>query len=105
MAFRIKEGSTLPVVLEYRDDADAAFTPSAVRYRLDSLTTKENLIGWTSLGSLSSTNTVVVSAALNTLTHRQPVDERQLVVEITDSDGYVAVDTFDYDVENLLGVG
>ena len=104
MAFAIKEGSTLPLLLEYRSDADAAFTPAAVRYRLDSLTTRENLIPWTSVSGVSTTNTIVVSAALNTLAHDRPLDERQMVVEITDGDGYKAVSTFDYDVENLFGV-
>lgn len=105
MAYRINEGNTLIVTLEYRDKTDSAFTPTAVRYRLDSITMRNNLIGWTAVGSLSTTNTVVVSASINTLPHAKPLDERQLVVEMTDSDGYKAVDTLDYDVENLFGVG
>lgn len=104
MAYRINEGATLLVVLEYRDDADAAFTPAEVRYRLDSLTTRENLVPWTSVSSLSTTNTIVITATLNTLAHTKSIDERQVVVETTDDDGYKAVDTFDYEITNLFGV-
>lgn len=104
MSIKYKEGSTVVIDVEYVSDAGTLFAPVAVRYRVDSLTLKEPVVEWSPMATLSTTGTIVISSANNKIPHDESLEERQVVVEMTDSSGYVAVSVADYDIENLQGV-
>lgn len=104
MSIKFKEGSTVVIDLEFLSDAEVAFTPASARYRVDSLTSKEAVVEWAAISAPTTTATIVISAANNLIRHTESLEERQIVVEVTDSNGWVAVSTADYDIENLQGV-
>lgn len=101
---RIQEGSGFTATAYFRiRSTSAADTPSAVRYRLDCLTTKTQIADWTSASAASS---VAISV---TATHNAIIDDcndyewKQLTVESDNGASNQMRKTVRWRVENLYG--
>ena len=56
----VSAGSAVTVTANFRDRTTAAAsTPSSIRYRVDCLTSKTNVINWTSVVAASSVEIIV----------------------------------------------
>jgi hypothetical protein len=97
----VNDGSSLAVTLTHLDAFDAPAAPDTLRYRLDDPLGGE-LIGWTSVDTPASTNSVTIPASANT-TRCSPYVLRQLTVEAVIG-GQTAVDEITYQVRALAGV-
>lgn len=60
----------------------AASTPSSIRYRVDCLTNRCNVINWTSVSAASSASITVPGTSNGTIDYSQDLETRQITVEI-----------------------
>lgn len=98
----IKERSTSYVRISYEDREGVATSPTALRYRIDCMTTGTEILGWTSV-SPQPVNEIVITSDQNRIVNDQnPEEVRQMTVEATGADGPV-VEVQRWRVENLLG--
>lgn len=101
----VNEGSDLTIEAIPLDLDGVPFTPSAMRYRIDCLTTGHEVLGYTSIAIPSDSNTITVPGSLNAIINSSNQRERkQMVVETTGSSGSVRNDTVDWEVRNIFGV-
>lgn len=102
----VNEGSAFTVVAKFWDDSTevwTAATPTSIRYRVDSLETTSQIIGWTSATPATSV-TITVSYAANAITNDCKDRERkQLTVEIDAGLSTQYQSTYEYYVKNLSG--
>ena len=101
--YEYNEGSAVQVAVAFYDDQDESFVPASARYRVDSLTSRENVVGWTAI-TAAATATITISGTLNTISAGYVRETRQIIVETTDDDGNKMVDTINYQLLNLLGI-
>ena len=101
---RFKEGSAfpLPVYLRLRSTAAAA-TPTTIKYRLDCLTTGNEIVDWTTV-SAASNFTISVTGTHNAIqSDGNRYEVKQLTV-MTDQDlSTQHRESVDWIVENLYG--
>lgn len=101
---RVNEKSEVTLTVSYRDADGLAYTPSAVRYRIDCLTNERTVLDWTSVASPSTTNTLTITSAQNAILDDENDEEiRQVIVEVTGS-GTPRYDPFVYRLINLHGL-
>lgn len=99
----VNEGSQIVIEAIPLDSDGIPITPSAMRYRIDCLTTGIEVLGWTDIASPSETNTITIVGSLNAIIRNaNPRERKQMVVETT-ADG-VRNDTVDWEVRNIFGV-
>lgn len=98
------EGSTVVATVNHVGTDELPYVPVSIRYRVDSLSTKKQVLAWTAVETPSATVTLVIPAPLQVLDHTLSRDLRQIVVESTADDGKVTVKTIEYGVTNLQGV-
>lgn len=100
----VKEKSQLPITVYFRDRATrAAVTPSNVYYRLDCLTTGQQLKDWTGV-SPSTSVTITASPTENAIQFNGSCRETKQVTVVTDKDlDTQFLETFTYEVENVYG--
>jgi hypothetical protein len=99
------EGQAVPFTVKvWTDTAEpwVLVAPTTLRYRVDNPQTGEQILDWTS-GSASSSQTITVTGALNTLyaCAREP---RQLTVQADVGLSTVSVATREFYVRALAGV-
>ena len=100
---RVNEESFQTVEAVYFNETGAAFTPSAARYRVDDLTTRQFALEWTTIATPATSNTIHVTAAQNKIFNPNNVAEkRQITVEATAPNGKIK-GTATWDVINLYG--
>lgn len=103
---RVQEGSTLRVRAYFVDpDTDAPTAPTTVRYRVDDLSTNQEMVGWTSV--TAATEVIInVAASANVINDQTDNRERrQITVEADAGLSTATRDQRTYFVENIRGIG
>jgi hypothetical protein len=81
------EQTAIFITAAYFDSTRAPYLPSAIQYRIDDLTSGENILGWTSIQAAYSTPITVISEQ-NTLISLTRLHEcHQVLIAITDDEG------------------
>ena len=107
---RILEGSTFERDVTFLNTDGQPVTPTSARYRIDCLTTGTEVRAWTPLTPAPTVTLVIGGTADNTandnriIGYNRETEERQCVVENTDSSGNIGRKAFKWDVVNLAGV-
>lgn len=100
----VKEKSQLPITVYFRDRATrAAVSPTTVSYRLDCLTTGQQLKDWTGATPGSSV-TITVTPTENAIQFNGNNREKKQLTIVADQDlATQFLETFVYEVENVYG--
>jgi hypothetical protein len=100
----VTEGSSAAFTVAFLDEAGVATLPTAVRYRIDCLTTGAEILTWTSLSAATSVS-VPLTAALNLMQAETNAREtRRVTVEASYASSGKLVDSEDFVLENSLGL-
>lgn len=79
---QVSAGSAVPVTVSFRDRATGtASTPSSIRYRVDCLTNKRNVINWTSVSASSSVDILIPGTSNGTIDRGLELEQRQITIE------------------------
>lgn len=102
---RVNEGSTAYLTITLKDaDGDLA-TPVSLRYRIDCLTTGQQVRDWTALSAASQVTVTLTIADNDVLAPTANSEEvRRVTVEASYGDTDKTTAEFDYVVRNLSGV-
>jgi hypothetical protein len=100
----INEGSECTIETIPLDANRVRMVPTSMRYRIDCLTTRQQVLDWTSIATPAESNLIVVSAALNAIRSDRNVRERKQMTVETTSGTSKRNDTFSWDVLNIQGV-
>ena len=101
---QVNEGSDLAVEAIPLDNNGMPFTPTAMRYRIDCLTTGHNVLEYTDIAMPAESNIISVPGLLNAIIFdSNPRERKQMTVETT-SGSAVRNDVVDWEVRNILGV-
>lgn len=99
---RVKEGSAFTATAYFRD-AGAASTPTNVQYRIDNLTTGENIADWTTVAAAANVS-ISVTATHNAIRSQCNRAERlQLTVDADHGLATQVRESVVYEVENVHG--
>lgn len=104
----IIEGSVCRVSVEFLDMNGNPFVPVSSQYRVDDIATGSQIIGWTPLDVVGTTQLITITATQNALLSAPGTrhsEDRQVVVQTTDSDGNVDMKSITYSVMRLVGLG
>lgn len=82
----------------------AASTPTTVHYRVDCLSTRQNLKPWTSVSAASSVSISIGSAENEIQDATKTRERRQLIVKADDGLSTQAIGHVEWTVENLHGI-
>jgi len=101
----VLEKSTHYLTVDFFDKTGAAATPSAVTYRVDCLTTGQNVLTDTSVSAADSVE-ITLSPTVNAMQGANNLREQRRVTVIAQYGGAgdQAVGTFDYSVRNVGGI-
>lgn len=101
----VKEGCSAWLQVSLKDKTGALAAPSAVRYRVDCLTTGTLVLDWT-VGPAESAFELLIAATLNVMQDEKNAQEqRRVTVEATyGSSADKATDQFDFTLVNLSAV-
>ena len=102
--FEINEGASVPVTASFYLDMDVAYTPLTVSYRVDSLTYGTSILPLTAITPAPAIS-FNISGTINTITAAPRDEMRQITVITTSSTGNTEVETVNYRLRNLLGIG
>lgn len=80
----INDGTDLTIDLTFTDEDEAAVTPSAARYRVDDISSGDNIVEWTSITPVNETYALNITATQNALINSAlPIEKKLVTVEIT----------------------
>jgi len=101
---RVNERSACSFVAQYYTDSWVLTPPGAARYRIDSLDTCAEIVGWTTL-TPATQNIIKVTGAQNAiLCSSLPEERRQITVEATfDLPNTQYSSTHTWFIKNLVG--
>lgn len=105
MARKINELSQAVVTVTPFDVDGNAYTPISARYRVDDCSSCNEMVGWTTITSLSTSMEIIIPGSLNTIVNDKHRQETKVVTVNTDN----GLDTahnedYKYDVKNLAFV-
>ena len=80
-----KERSSIAVLVNFRDSSDAAAAPTTIHYRIDNLSTGDNLLDWTTVSPASSA-TITIKASENIIKNEGNRRERYQITVAADKD-------------------
>jgi hypothetical protein len=101
---RVREGSAFTATVAFRTRATAAAsTPTSVHYRLDCLTTGEELADWTSVSAASSVSIAVTATHTAIQADSNESEVKQLTVVSNRGLATQCVEAQAFVVENLYG--
>ena len=96
----VNEQTACYVNLAFVDQSGNPYTPSALSYRIDSLTYNQEVQDWTAVSSgLTPTMTLVVSAAQNAKLGSEPSELRRVTWRVTAPGGDSRVDKATYSLQ------
>ena len=98
----INELSTSTFTVRPLNESGTAFTPTNARYRLDDVTTGNNVIDWTEIGTPSTEMEIIIPASSHTIldTNREH-EEKILTVQTDFGTDNQHVEEFIYELRNL----
>jgi len=100
----VNEGSSAAFTVAFLDEDGVATTPTAVRYRIDCLTTGAEIAAWASL-TPGTTVSVPLTAALNLMqAETNERETRRVTVEASYSSDGKLVDYEDFTLANSKGL-
>ena len=98
-----KERSSFPVNANFRDSSDAASAPTTIDYRIDNLSTGDNILDWATVTPASSV-TITVKASENIIKNEGNRRERyQITVSADRGTDDETRDTASWICENIEG--
>ena len=100
----VNEKGTLYVTAKFYDIDDELFTPADMDYRIDCLTSGEEIRGWTTLVPAESVSIAITGSDNRIVASTHSREIRQLVVRYTDALGNTQKSQAQYRVDNLQGV-
>lgn len=98
---KVREGSAFTATAYFRDRATAAAsTPTSIKYRVDCLTTGQNLTDWTTV-SAASTATIAITSTYNAIqSDSNSAERKQLTVAANYGLSTQVTETAVWEVEN-----
>jgi hypothetical protein len=100
----VNENGTLYITASFYDTANALFTPAAADYRIDCLTTGNEVRAWTDLTPATSVTIAVTGDDTQIYNENNSREVRQLVVRYTDASGNSQTNQTQFRVDNLRGI-
>lgn len=102
----VPEETTFTATAWFRDrDTQSASTPTTIQYRVDCLTTRREIVDWTSVSSPAGSNDIVMSATYNQiLDDANNIEKKQLTVRVDTGLTTQVVRKKTWKVENLQGI-
>lgn len=102
----VPEETTFTATAYFRTRATkAADTPTTIHYRLDCLTTQQQIKDWTTVSSPSTSNTVVISSSDNQiLDDSNRLEAKQLTVRTDSGLATQVIQPVQWKVRNLRGI-
>jgi hypothetical protein len=98
----IMEGSTAYLELDYKDRLRYPITPTALRYRIDDLSSRVSILTWTTVSTPDSENIIEIDHTLNAMHDNSKANEVRVVTsEATFADSAVIVKELRYNLVNL----
>ena len=98
-----KERNSITVTAYFRDSSNAAEAPTTIHYRIDDLTTKTAITGWTSVTPAVSAAIVITSAENRIIGQGNKRERRQITVSADKGTTTETRDTAEWFVENIGG--
>jgi hypothetical protein len=100
----VKEGSAFTVTAYFRNRAAgaAATTPTTVKWRLDCLTTGEEIVDWTTVSAASNVS-ISITGTHNAIQGGHDVETKQLTILLDDGLSTQYREATTWTVENLYG--
>ena len=100
---KVLERSSFTTSAEFRDSAHADDAPTTAHYRIDDLTTGQNILDWTALTPAASISITVKSSENRMLSSAHVTERRQITVAADKGTDGETRDTAIWEVENIGG--
>ena len=100
----VNESGTLYITAKFYDVNDTLFTPAAADYRIDCLTSGEEIRAWTTLTPATSVTIAVTGDDTKIVNQARGREIRQLVIRYTDGSGNSTTNQTQFRVDNLRGI-
>ena len=100
----VNERGTIYVTIKFYDLQDEPFEPASVDYRIDCLTSGEEIRAWTTVTPAESVSIPITGSDNRIVASCHSREIRQLVVRYADSLGNAQKSQAQYRVDNLQGV-
>jgi len=102
----INEKTSLVLELKFSDELDRPVIPASAQYRLDDVSTGQQIAGWTNIAPSAATYDLVISDEQNAIIDPdQEVEKKRVTVSFTfGSDNKRATDEYTYAVRNLTNI-
>jgi hypothetical protein len=100
----LNQDSAAFVTAAYFDVNNAAWTPTAVRWRLDDMTGGSVVQSWTGIVPAAVNNVTIAGTLNGMLSLTRSSEQRQFTVQITDSNAQVVYATALYQVLRVTGL-
>lgn len=101
----VEENSHFTATAYFRDYAtSAADTPTTVRYRIDCMSTRTELVGWTSATPGTSVSITVPAAANNIQDNANRFEHKQITVEADTGLSTQAIGQRTWKTRNIYGI-
>jgi hypothetical protein len=98
----MEEGKTIYVELRYMDRLQNPITPQTIRYRVDDLKTRTQILDWTNISSPASTTLFTIPATSNhLLSQANSYETRVITTEATFLNNVIIPKEIRYDALNL----
>lgn len=98
------EGQSFTATFKFFDSGYVPSSPTTARYRVDCLTTGNEIRGWTTVTPAQTLNISVSPEDNRIVSSANPFERRQLVVQSNYGTSTQSVQTSDWLVKNLQGV-
>lgn len=100
----VNEEGTIYIDVTFYNTDNETFTPAAAQYRIDCLTTGNEVRSWTDLVPAESITIAVTGSDNQIFSEVNNREMRQIVVKYTDSFGREQISQSQYRVDNLQGI-
>lgn len=101
---KYNEGQSATITITFQDDDGTIVTPTTARYRIDCLTTKQEVRDWTTI-TPASTVTIAITPSDNAIiSDRNDTERKQMVIQTDHGTDDQAVEYSEWTVKNLQGV-
>jgi hypothetical protein len=98
------QGTSSIVTAEYLDIHGVPFAPQNVQYRIDDLVSGANIVPWTPVTPLGTTNAIVITQAQNAMVSLTLESEtHQLLMQIEDGYGTPYYADVQFDIVRVIG--
>jgi len=102
----VPEETTFTLTAYFRTRAtQAASTPTTIHYRLDCLSTRREILDWTSVATPAASNTITITSAQNQILDDSfPIETKQVTIKLDDGLSTQVIKAAQWKVRNLQGI-